>query len=1373
MDLSKFAPHVVAAFHKFAECRAKDAYEQGRAAGREEVMAGLNALRAFLPPGGFPATSQTQLPPLTAVAAPVMLSQPTGTVSVSDTGSDDFDLDGLIDELVGENDPQVRQLILAMAMSALTEAYQAQGKDPTPVLKKLREMANNGAVQAATGGDEVWLAWTAAQTKGGKVKAVGTDEHQGRTLYGKQAESALRSQEKRGKQTEARARRDDLVAKIDSGELFAEQDWEDFSGHLESLTGAELKDLRGKIKTALQDKMSRGVLKAGQKKSDRVANLQSGVKNLIQHAIEQAELPDPSREKGKISNLIASMGGIRPDDASFQRLTGFSVREAVANGIIPRSAVKRDGKRFSDLAVAMKEGGHIYADDERDGSAGDYDRALAEALLDGKTTSNTDVYNPGEVFERELARKSVRDRLVLARLRRDDPEEYARQRAEILGEAEAESDPVAGEDYPADWDEVGQPAAAQDERPDEYEDYLADGGESVVKPWSEVSENLGMTPDQAEKFDVAMGGLSDILDQLDADPEKKEQFWSMFSQVAQSQDSETEETVDEPIPEPEPVAEAQAEPEPVAEKPVDEMTKEQQEAELAKYMADPNFGMDAGELPGDKERKKKKKRPAQASATETKPAVQPVADRGVVGVLTDAHRDADGRGVGQATKTLFNNAVAGMSGEDLRRLATGMGIDPDPERFTSDDSLRMELRGRFGKKVYSDQAPTSETPPAPAKSANQPPADPVPARPQVETPTPAATDDGRMTDEEEAEFQREMAELRRQRLGDLKTRHEQLLKQDTVDLDAEDDLKDPTIKSAQEKKSAAQDNDLDGIDPNTPISQVEAAIRGKRVEKLAANVESGKGVGGEELPKEDKGELVAKAKQNAREKAAYNRMARDTYSAMSEMFAKEGQVELTGEDGEPIFLTPNKVRFNDAEGFETLEVLKTVRKKKEVEKKDEDGKVRKETVYEPTKVWQAIPFSALNQYADDLGVEIQDPSDPQWDIEERRADVAETLTPEEELRDTDSPEALATDAAAVAKKGEAGRPPLANNASAPFASRLAKGKSGPASAAAKAVKSFKKRGEVPPVPKVVRDAFKNAPDKDKLDSLWKTHIEQLAGEGGAAKKGDAPAGQTGADSEQATTPLKFDPKGSPKHPDSEFEVVNDNAGATASRLLGRNYNPRDLAAAANGIDGLKIHVMESDGGRALHLSSSPYLGDTFKTAGVNVSRKIYRDGSGQLVCSNEVFDVRKHLDHKPMIGGEPVRGADMLANQVAALKKLGVSKIKTLAARSAGDPQSGTEGLVGYKVWPKLGYDGPLPTAVRRRLPPALRSAVESGGNRLSALYAADGGREWWEENGRSIPLSFDTADDSYSMRTLSAYLSNRDSRSEQSTPEASNAKPA
>lgn len=563
MDLSKYPPHVVATFHRIAESRAKDAYEQGRAAGREEVMAGLNALRAFLPPGGFPATPPAQLPPLTAVAAPVMLSQPTGTVSETDTGGDDFDLDGLIDELVGENDPQVRQLILAMAMSALTEAYQAQGKDPTPVLKKLREMAKNGAVQAATGGDEVWLAWTAAQTKGGKVKAVGTDEHQGRTLYGKQAESALRSQEKRGKQTEARARRDDLVAKIDSGELFAEQDWEDFSGHLESLTGAELKDLRGRIKTALQDKMNRGVLKAGQKKSDRVANLQTGVKNLIQHAIEQAELPDPSREKGKISNLIASMGGIRPDDPEFERATGFTVRQAVAEKIIPRSAVRKDGKRFSDLVTAMKDEGHIYVQDADDGSEGDYNNAVGQAIIDGRTTSNIDVYNPEEVFQKELARKSVRDRLVLARLRRDDPEEYARQRAAILGEAEAESDPVAGEDYPADWDEVGQPAVAQDERPDEYADYLAD------------------------------------------------------AETPAEEDAPNEEAVGEPMLEkaPEPVAEVQAEPEPVAEKPVDQMTDAERQAELVKLMAEQEAEMD-----DERPRKKKKKRPAQAQATETPPA---------------------------------------------------------------------------------------------------------------------------------------------------------------------------------------------------------------------------------------------------------------------------------------------------------------------------------------------------------------------------------------------------------------------------------------------------------------------------------------------------------------------------------------------------------------------------------------------------------------------------------------------------------------------------------------------------------------------------------------------------------------------------------
>lgn len=564
MDLSKFAPHVAEAFRKFGEARYQDGLRDGKQCGRDEVMSGLNALRAFLPP----ATSAPPLPGLTSVGiTPVMLSQPPVDSADGDTDpradarpQDEFDLDGLVRELAGADDPQVRQQVLALAWTAVVEAYKENGKDPAPVLARLMEMARGGAVEAATDPDAgVWLAWQRQSTKSGGVKAVwdGTDGQNRKPLYGKSAESALRGQEKRGKQTEARARRDDLVAKLDpaSGELFDEQDWDDFSGHLENLTGAELKELRQKIKSTLQDRANRGLLKAGKNKQVRVQNLQEGVKNLIQHAIERAELPDAGLDEneGKISNLIGSMGGIRPDDPDFQRLTGFSPREAVENGILPRSAVKKNGKRFLDLASAFKEEGHLYVQDQADGSAGDYDAALAEAILDGKKTANTDVYDPEKRWAEVMGRKSVAERLRLARLRRSDPAEFEQQKRAMMGEPEATGEPD----------------------PDEYADYLNMQDDATDEQVPETE-----TP-AATEFDPAS-----VFDEEPAEVPVEEP----------AAETPVEQPADEP-----------------AEKPVAQMTADERQAELDRLMAE-----QAAEMDEDRPRKKKK-RPAQASP-ETPPA---------------------------------------------------------------------------------------------------------------------------------------------------------------------------------------------------------------------------------------------------------------------------------------------------------------------------------------------------------------------------------------------------------------------------------------------------------------------------------------------------------------------------------------------------------------------------------------------------------------------------------------------------------------------------------------------------------------------------------------------------------------------------------
>lgn len=125
-------------------------------------------------------------------------------------------------------------------------------------------------------------------------------------------------------------------------------------------------------------------------------------------------------------------------------------------------------------------------------------------------------------------------------------------------------------------------------------------------------------------------------------------------------------------------------------------------------------------------------------------------------------------------------------------------------------------------------------------------------------------------------------------------------------------------------------------------------------------------------------------------------------------------------------------------------------------------------------------------------------------------------------------------------------------------------------------------------------------------------------------------------------------------------------------------------------------------------------------------------------------------------------GTKIFATQVAQARAAGVKKIKCNAFRDPSRPD-----WVGYKVWPKLGYDGEIPfdkpvdpelsTDVAPPFPKDLEDRVKKAGfkepYRVSHLLQVEGGAEWWDENGVSFNAEFDLGDDSLSMKVLGSYL--------------------
>lgn len=144
-------------------------------------------------------------------------------------------------------------------------------------------------------------------------------------------------------------------------------------------------------------------------------------------------------------------------------------------------------------------------------------------------------------------------------------------------------------------------------------------------------------------------------------------------------------------------------------------------------------------------------------------------------------------------------------------------------------------------------------------------------------------------------------------------------------------------------------------------------------------------------------------------------------------------------------------------------------------------------------------------------------------------------------------------------------------------------------------------------------------------------------------------------------------------------------------------------------------------------------------------REFRIDQEGKQFCNNKFFVTEKH-------GGG--LGSKMFSAQVKDLTSRGFDRIETHAA--------GGSGFVGYKVWPKFGYDGPLEDKHKEALK---KSGVKlTNINTLQQLYAAPGGREAWEKYGSDIDLSFDLKRGSKSHKILANYLALKEQKNGKAT---------
>lgn len=89
---------------------------------------------------------------------------------------------------------------------------------------------------------------------------------------------------------------------------------------------------------------------------------------------------------------------------------------------------------------------------------------------------------------------------------------------------------------------------------------------------------------------------------------------------------------------------------------------------------------------------------------------------------------------------------------------------------------------------------------------------------------------------------------------------------------------------------------------------------------------------------------------------------------------------------------------------------------------------------------------------------------------------------------------------------------------------------------------------------------------------------------------------------------------------------------------------------------------------------------------------------------------------------------------VESAKKAGVSRIVFNAAGNSGKgPDTSWKG---YTIWPRMGFDAPIPQHLRTKLPEELSHAKS-----LLDLHATPDGTRWWAKNGEDIDMSLSLKD--------------------------------
>ncbi|HEX5342691.1 MAG TPA: hypothetical protein VFX55_09370 [Duganella sp.] len=132
------------------------------------------------------------------------------------------------------------------------------------------------------------------------------------------------------------------------------------------------------------------------------------------------------------------------------------------------------------------------------------------------------------------------------------------------------------------------------------------------------------------------------------------------------------------------------------------------------------------------------------------------------------------------------------------------------------------------------------------------------------------------------------------------------------------------------------------------------------------------------------------------------------------------------------------------------------------------------------------------------------------------------------------------------------------------------------------------------------------------------------------------------------------------------------------------------------------------------------------------------------IVRNQIFNLR------PEFRGMKL-GPRSCAIEISQAKEFDFDFIDVWAVGNAASSKDRQDqfAMSGFAVWPRLGFDGDIPTQVLAKMPPSLS---QRGLTKVSQLMAFKEGVEFWDVHGDECRLRFDLSD-ATCWKTLNSYL--------------------